>query len=158
MVFGAVVKVYSTVSGRRTTGDLTHWQAKGYLTRSPHYNSLFHYLDDPTLTSISKTLIAESARPLRAVETDFSVDASGVGTSRFVRWYDHKYGGEGKERVWIKAHLMVGTKTNVVTSVEVTPSTAHDSPYLPQLVESCSAATTSSPNTASAATLRRRSR
>ncbi len=31
---------------------------------------------------------------------------------------------------------MVGVKTNVVTSVEVTPGTAHDSPYLPQLVKS----------------------
>lgn len=33
-----------------------------------------------------------------------------------------------------KAHLMVGVKTNVVTSVEVTPGFANDSPYLPQLV------------------------
>jgi hypothetical protein len=36
--------------------------------------------------------------------------------------------------VWLKAHLMVGVRTNVVTSVEVTPGTHHDSPYLPQLV------------------------
>jgi len=63
------------------------------------------------------------------------VDASGFGTSRFVRWYDHKYGGEGRERVWLKAHLVVGVKT----SVEVTPGTAHDSPYLPRLVEATAA-------------------
>lgn len=135
VVFAAVLKVYSTVSGRRATSDLKAWQAKGYLTRAPHYNSVFNYLDDPTLTRILKALIEESAAPLRAVETDFAVDASGFGTSRFVRWYDHKYGGEGRERVWLKAHLMVGVKTNVVTSVEVTPGTAHDSPYLTQLVK-----------------------
>ena len=63
------------------------------------------------------------------------MDASGFSTSRFVRWYDHKYGGEGRERVWLKAHLMVGVKTNVVTSVEITPGIANDSPYLPQLVK-----------------------
>ncbi|MDQ3692286.1 MAG: transposase [Chloroflexota bacterium] len=139
VVFGPVFKVYSTVSGRRATSDLKAWQDKGYMLRCPHYNSLLNYLDDSDLTSILKALIEESASPLRAVETDFAVDASGFGTSRFVRWYDHKYGGESRERVWLKAHLMVGVKTNVVTSVEVTPGTAHDSPYLPQLVQSTAA-------------------
>lgn len=134
VVFSATFKVYSTVSGRRATSDLKAWQTKGYLTRAPHYNSVFNYLDDPALTPILKALIEESASPLKAIESDFAVDASGFGTSRFVRWYDHKYGGEGKERAWLKAHLMVGVRTNVVTSVEVTPSTHHDSPYLPQLI------------------------
>jgi hypothetical protein len=96
---------------------------------------VFNYLDDPALTPILKALIEESASPLRAVETEFAVDASGFGTSRFVRWYDHKNGAEGRERVWLKAHLMVGVRTNIVTSVELTPGTQHDSPYLPQLVE-----------------------
>ncbi len=135
VAFAATFKVFSTVSGRRATSDLRAYQAKGYLTRAPSYNSVFNYLDDPALTPLLKALIEESASPLRAVETDFAVDASGFGTSRFVRWYDHKYGGEGRERVWIKAHLMVGVRTNVVTSVEVTPGSHHDSPYLPQLVE-----------------------
>lgn len=134
VVFSATFKVYSTVSGRRATSDLNAWQAKGYLTHAPHYNSVFNSLDDPTLTPILKALIEESASPLKAIETDFAVDASGFGTSRFVRWYDHKYGGEGRERVWLKAHLMVGVETNIVTSVEVTPGFANDSPYLPQLV------------------------
>lgn len=133
-VFSAAFKVYSTVSGRRVSSDLNAWQARGYLTRAPHYNSVFNYLDNPALPPILKALIEESASPLKAMETDFAVDASGFGTSRFVRWYDHKYGGEGKEREWLKAHLMVGVRTNVVTSVEVTPSWHHDSPYLPQLV------------------------
>ncbi len=139
VAFAATFKVYSTVSGRRATSDLKTWQAKGYLSRAPHYNSVFNYLDNPSLTPILKALIEESASPLKAVETDFAVDASGFGTSRFVRWYDHKYGGEGRERVWLKAHLMVGVKTNVVTSVEVTPGTEHDSPYLPQLVKATAA-------------------
>lgn len=134
VVFSAVFKVYSIVSGRRATSDLVAWQEKGYLTRAPHYNSIFNYLEDAALTPILKALIEESARPLRAVETDFAVDASGFTTCRFERWYDHNYGDAGKTRIWLKAHLMVGVKTNVVTSVEVTPGTHHDSPYLPQLV------------------------
>jgi hypothetical protein len=34
------------------------------------------------------------------------------------------------ERKWLKAHLMVGVTTNIVTSVEITDSVANDSPYL----------------------------
>ena len=139
VAFAATFKVYSTVSGRRATSDLTAWQARGYLSRAPHDNSVFNYLDNPALTPILKALIGESASPLKAVETDFAVDASGFGTSRFVRWFDAKYGGEGRERVWLKCHLMVGVRTNVVTSVEVTPGTHHDSPYLPQLVNATAA-------------------
>ncbi len=135
VVFSAVFKVYSTMSGRRATSSLKDWEEKGYLTHAPHYNSVFNYLEDASLTPILKMMIEESASPLKAIESDFAVDASGFSTSRFVRWYDHKYGGEGRERVWLKAHLMVGVKTNIVTSVEITPSTHHDSPYLPQLVE-----------------------
>jgi transposase len=133
MVFSAVFKVYSAVSGRRAASDLRAWEEQGYLTRAPHYNSVFNYLEDAALTPILKAMIEESASPLKAIETDFAVDSSGFSTSRFVRWYDHKYGDAGKERVWLKAHLFVGVKTNVVTSVEITAGTANDSPFLPQL-------------------------
>jgi hypothetical protein len=40
-----------------------------------------------------------------------------------------------REHEWVKAHVMIGVKTNVVTSVEVTGPDAHDSPYLPPLLE-----------------------
>jgi transposase len=139
IVFSAVFKVYATVSGRRATSDLKAWQEKGYLTRTPHYNSVFNYLEDASLTPVLKAMIEESAAPLKAVETDFAVDASGFTTCRFERWYDHKYGDSGRERVWLKAHMMVGVKTNVVTSVEVTPGSANDSPYLPQLANATAA-------------------
>ena len=80
-------------------------------------------------------MIEESAGPLKAVEREFAVDASGFSTSRFERWYDAKWGREVSERRWIKAHLMCGTRTHIVTSVEITDSAAHDSPYLPPLLE-----------------------
>jgi transposase len=40
--------------------------------------------------------------------------------------------------VWLKAHAMVGTTTNVVTAVSVTDSDGADSPELPALVASSS--------------------
>jgi transposase len=73
--------------------------------------------------------------PLKAVETDFAVDSSGFSTSRFVRWYNKKYGRETDNREWVKCHLMVGVQTKIVTSVDVSGWTASDTSYFVPLVE-----------------------
>lgn len=128
LVFAAVMKVYGTLSGRRTATDLRNCEARGYVKAAPHYNTVFKYLEDPALTPILKAMIEESATPLKAVETDFAIDGTGFSTCNYVRWYDAKYGREMKTHTWLKAHLMCGVKTNVVTSAEVTEGSAHDSP------------------------------
>src|SRR5712692_4332133 len=56
-------------------------------------------------------LITLSAQPLRAVESDFAVDATGFSTSRFERWFDQEYGREPSRRMVLKAHAMTGTRT-----------------------------------------------
>ena len=73
--------------------------------------------------------------PLRSIETDFAVDSSGFSSSVYNRWFDHKWGKERKEAKWVKAHLMCGVKTNIVTAVEVTETESADAPYLPPFVE-----------------------
>lgn len=135
VIFSAVMKVYSTVSGRRAASDLRECESKGYVGHAPHYNSVFNYLENPALAPILKELIEESASPLKAIETDFSVDSSGFATCTYERWYDAKYGKVRTDHQWIKAHLMIGVQTNIVTSAEVTDPADHDSPYLPQLLE-----------------------
>ena len=104
IVFCAVMKVYSTVSGRRANGDLAECQWRGLITAVPHYNSTFKYLENEALTPILKAMIEESARPLKSVESQFAIDASGFSTSRFERWYDAKYGRERSTRQWMR-HL-----------------------------------------------------
>jgi hypothetical protein len=64
-----------------------------------------------------------------------SGDSSGFSTSQFRRWFVAKYGGECDFRKWIKLHCMVGVRTNVVTSIEVSTSFANDSPYFKGLVD-----------------------
>jgi hypothetical protein len=120
VVFSAVMKVYTTVSGRRASSDLRECETKGYVSNAPHYNSVFNYLENPSLTPILKILVEESASPLKAIESEFAVDSSGFATSTFDRWYDAKYGKMQSSHYWVKAHLMIGVKTNVVTSVEMT--------------------------------------
>jgi transposase len=132
-LFAACFKVYSTFSGRRFMSDLREAHSKGYLQALPHYNSIFNYLENPTLTPMLYALITESALPLKVVEADFAVDSSGFTTSRFIRWVDHKYRVIRQQHEWVKVHLMCGVKTNVVTAVEIREKDASDTKLLPDL-------------------------
>ncbi len=135
MMFAATFKVYSTVSCRRFMSDLADAYHKGYLARIPHFNSIFNYLELPEMTPILRTLIERSSLPMRGIETTFAVDSTGFTTCRYVRWYDAKYGQEMERHDWLKAHLMCGTTTNIVTSVEITGAYAHDSTQFAPLVK-----------------------
>jgi transposase len=87
------------------------------------------------LTPLLRELILQSSLPLKSVETDLAVDSSGFTTSRFVRWFDVKYGKEQAEREWVKCHLMCGVKTNIVTAIEIGDKFANDNPFFPPMVE-----------------------
>lgn len=133
VVYGAATKVYSGMSGRRAT-DIRECQAKGHIDHAAHYNSLFNYLKRDDLTPLLTTLIEASASALAEIERDFAIDATGFSTSTFTRWFDVKWGREVKRQSWVKAHAMVGVKTNVIASVAVTDGDSHNSPELADLV------------------------
>jgi transposase len=126
VVFGIACKVYSMMSGRRFMPNLREAEAKGLVAKSPSFTSAFRYLENPDLTPLLKTLIEQSASPLRAIEADFAVDSSGFSTSVYNRWFDHKYGKERTKQTWVKTHLICGVKTHIVTSVEATPYESSD--------------------------------
>lgn len=136
VVFATAYKVYSTVSGRRFMSDLRGAHADGKITKLPHYNSIFKYLENPELTPVLHAMIAESSKPLAGIENDFAVDSSGFMASRFHRWFDQKYGGFKQEHDWVKVHIMCGVKTNVVTAVEIHARNTSDTPQLPALLDS----------------------
>ena len=83
IVYGNVMKVYSTWSGRRASTDIRECREKGHITSSPHYNTLFLHMEQPELTPLLKVLIEESAEPLKAIETTFAVDATGFSTTTY---------------------------------------------------------------------------
>lgn len=135
-VFSATFKIYSTLSARRFMSDLREAHARGFIARVPHYNSIFNYLESPDLTPVLDTLIRQSSLSLRVVvESDFAVDSSGFTTSRFIRWFDHKYGAERLHHDWVKVHLICGVKTHIVTAVEIQGRRTADGTMLPYLVE-----------------------
>ena len=135
VLFGIGLKVYSTMSGRRAMTDFRDAQTKGLMNKAPSFTSTFRYLENPDLAPLLKSLIEQSALPLRSIETDFAVDSSGFSTSVYNRWFDHKWGKVRKEARWIKAHVMCGVKTNIVTSVEVTPTESADAPFMAPFVQ-----------------------
>jgi transposase len=135
IIFSSVTKIYSTISGRRFATDLREAKARGYLMHLPHYNSVFKYLESEALTPYLYELITLSAAPLKSIESDFAVDSSGFSTGQFMRWLDVKYGTKEDRRQWLKLHLMVGVKTNIVTSVQVSDGYANDYPFFKGLVD-----------------------
>ncbi|HEY3964089.1 MAG TPA: transposase [Planctomycetaceae bacterium] len=134
-IFSAAYKVYSTVSGRRFMTDLREAHAAGFIERMPCFSSLMGCLESEAVTPILTAMIVQSSLPLKSVEVDFAVDSSGFTTSRFIKWFDHKYGKPRQEHEWVKVHLMCGVKTNVVTAVEIRGKDAQDCPLLPDLVK-----------------------
>jgi transposase len=119
--------------------DMREYAAKGHIDRAPSYNSTFRCLENPAVTPILKAMIEESARPMRPIETDFAADSTGFTTRVYQRWYDSKYGRMKIESGWIKAHVMTGVRTNIVTAVEVTGPTASDYRQFKPLLDSTAA-------------------
>jgi len=135
MVFASTYKVYTGFSTRRFTSDMREALTDGLMASTPHFNRVSSYLSDPALTPIFQSLVTSSSLPLKAVETDFAIDSSGFGTSRFVRWFNKKYGRELDNREWVKAHLTCGVNTHIVTAVEVSGWAANDTTYFEPLVQ-----------------------
>lgn len=136
-IFAAVFKVYSMLSSRRFTSDLCDANEKGYLSKVPHFNSVLNVFDSEETTSILMDLIAKSAEPLAAIETNFAVDSTGFSGCKFERWYDAKWGSNVEERMartWVKAHAMMGCTTNVVTAVQVLGKDTNDGVMLQPLM------------------------
>jgi len=94
VVFGLVMKVYTTVSGRRASTDIKACETAGHVGRAAAYNTLFTAFAKPEMTEILTRLIEQSAAPLSGVESKFAVDSTGFGTSTYVSWYSAKYGKE----------------------------------------------------------------
>ena len=107
----------------------------GLMSKAPSFTSMFRYLEDPSLTPILKHLIEQSSLPLKSIETGFAADSTGFATSVYDRWFAHKWGRELKKAKWVKAHVMCGVQTNIVTAVEVTEVHSNDAPHMIPFVE-----------------------
>jgi transposase len=135
MVFASALKVYSTFSLRRFVSLMKSANEKGFTNTVCSYSTVSNYMRSPEMITILLEMVKQSSLALASVEKNFAVDSSGFSTCRFKRWYSFKYGKESNYRVWIKAHIMCGTKTNVVTSIKLSESVKHDNNFFEELVK-----------------------
>jgi transposase len=135
LMFSAVMKIYTTFSLRRFMSDMKIAQQEQYINKVPCFASIGHFLQKEEITPILKELITITSLPLKNVETDFAIDSSGFSTNRFAKWFDYKWGKDNKEKVWLKAHLISGIKTHIITGCEITEAYCNDSPELSKLIK-----------------------
>jgi hypothetical protein len=125
-VFGAVFKVFSGFSGRRFASDLREAERRGYVGQVANHSTIARCLESKETTPILLSLITASSLPLQAMETTFAVDSSGFPSCKFDRWYNIKWGRMRAEHAWLKAHVIAGTATHVVTAVQVDEENSAD--------------------------------
>jgi transposase len=99
----------------------------------PHFNAVGKFLNREEVTPLLNDLLILSSLPLKGIETNFAPDSSGFRTSQFNQYGVEKY-GTNKEHKWVKAHILTGTKTNIIASARITEGDANDSPYFEPMV------------------------
>jgi len=133
MVFSCCLKEYLDFSSRRSESDIQLAMQLGYLDHAPHFNTILKYLNKPEIKKILMKLIEISALPLKEVEQDFAIDASGFSTAMFGQWLKKRL-VFNEHRIFKKAHVMSGVKTNVITHIEVTDGYISDREMFEKLV------------------------
>lgn len=134
-IFWCCMKQYELKSGRRLIGELEICKKAGYISKVPHFNSIFNALGNPKITDHLIDLIKLSSVPLRAVERNFCCDSTGFGlTTIHDRWSKIRQ-EYSKHHLYLKAHIAFGSLTNIVTACKITPGNFADCPLLPELVD-----------------------
>lgn len=133
-LFVAIKKVYSQMSSRRAVSLFGISKEKGQIDKVPHFNMPSTLLNRDDLTPILHDLIAITSAPLRIIETGFAVDSSGFRTTVFGAYCNEKY-GISKTHKWLKAHVSVGVRTNIVTAIKITEENGADCPEFIPLIQ-----------------------
>ena len=137
MVFACCLKTYLDFSSRRSESDIQLTKQLEYIDHIPHFNTILKYLNKPVMKKVLMKLIELSSLPLKEVEEDFTMDASGFSTAMYGQWLKKRL-VFNEHRTFKKAHVMSGVKTNIITHIEVTDGYVSDKTMLEILVSNTS--------------------
>ena len=135
ILYTMIFKVYSGVSGRRFTCDMQLSKELEFISKDVPFTTLKDYFNKTEVTEILHNLIKISSQPLREVETHFSIDSSGFGTSIIQNWHKYKHSTQDRYKKWVKCHIVSGVHTNIIPAVKITSEFEHDSPQLKELLD-----------------------
>jgi len=118
--------------------DLKTSQGAGYISKAPHFNTLKDFFNCPATYDLLSKLLTISAMPLRKLEDKYSLDSSGFGSYSQERWNKVKWGktksARKSYRNYLKGHILIGTRTNVICNCEITPGNFADVAQAPSLL------------------------
>lgn len=134
MFFSLGLKLYSNYSGRKVISDLKLANGAGFISRTPHFNTIKDFLNSEGTYDLLSKMLTISAMPLGKLENQYSIDSSGFGSYEYERWQRIKWDKAKDKRNYLKGHVMVGTKTNVIVECEITPGNFSDIKQAPRLL------------------------
>lgn len=134
LFFCAGLKLYTGYSGRKIMSDLRHAQLAGYILMVPHYNTLTDFLSCKATYDLFSKLLTISAMPLRKLEDKYSLDSSGFGSYQYERWQRVRWGSKKGWRNYLKGHILIGTRTNIICNCEITPGNFSDARQASSLI------------------------
>lgn len=134
LFFSAGLKLYSNYSGRKIMSDLHHSIEAGYISRKPHFNTLKDFFNCPATYDLLQKLLTISAMPLRKLEDQYSLDSSGFGSYEYERWQKVRWDEKKDKKNYLKGHILVGTRTNIICGCEVTPGNFSDVKQAPKMI------------------------
>jgi transposase len=132
-LFCAIKKVYHLRPSRTSCNYYRLAAEREQISHAPHFNAVSKLFNDASITPILQKLVTLSALPVRDLEKDFAIDSTGFRTTKFNAYDGSKY-GQKKAHCWIKAHMAIGIKTNIVAGIRITDENGGDSPqFIPLL-------------------------
>ncbi len=135
IIFAMIMKQYLNISARRLQSDLRLFKEAGLMNSEIPFNTLLDHIEKNELREIFKELIELSSLPLKQIEADFAIDATGFSTSRYITYFDVKHRKTARWKTYRKCHAVCGVKTNIITSVEVTEGYVNDQTQFIPLAE-----------------------
>jgi transposase len=135
VIFSIVLQQYLNISSRRVQSDLKLFKEASFISSEIPFNTLLDHLERPELKYVLKELIEISSLPLKQIELDFAIDATGFGTSRYKTFFNMKHMGEGRWKQYRKCHAVCGVKTNIITAVDITEGYVNDQTRFVPLAE-----------------------
>ncbi len=138
MIFMSALKIYNNFSSRKIHHDIKEAELSGYIKKAPHYNRLSDFFNSLWTYDLLKKILTITAIPLRELEDKFSLDASGFGSYQYERWKRFRFSKDFSKRGsrnYLKGHICIGTRTNIVCTAEVTYGNLSDINEAPKLLE-----------------------
>lgn len=136
MIFVCCLKLYNNFSSRKISFDLKQAEMAGYITKAPHYNRLSDFLNSAGTYNLLQKILTITALPLKELEDAYSMDSSGFGSYQYERWMRTRFAKKTEWRNYVKGHICIGTRTNIICSAEVTYATESDVNQAPKLLNS----------------------